>query len=276
MEKDLILNDLNDKGFSTVHVESFSELLPLFFNIKKFMQTVVSSEEITKRAALLKSGSPIKDRTKYFEFQNQQLLGQGISLENSPILEFYLQDLFLDIAESYLESDDIKVRNCLAFYHPENPFPPANSQNWHRDTEDVKILKAFLYCNDVAEENGSLWYVKNSKYGSRNSSIWPNVGKAKHGYLDLEATMKIPYNDIVRLEGKSGTICFFDANGFHKGGSVRKGHRISTHCCYLRSNAPHIVNKILPTFDYDSRVNTIDTNSKKYKQLSQRQKRALQ
>jgi ectoine hydroxylase-related dioxygenase (phytanoyl-CoA dioxygenase family) len=182
----------------------------------------------------------------------------------------------MDIAEEYLETEEVRIRNCLAFYHPENPFPPANSQNWHRDTEDTKILKAFVYYNDVAEDNGCLWYVKNSKHNSKNDSIWPNVGKAKHGYLDLEATMKIPYNDIVKLEGKSGTICFFDANGFHKGGNVKRGYRISTHCCYLRSDAPHIINGILPTFDYNDKVNIIDKSSENYRQLPSRQKKVLQ
>lgn len=276
MEKEKILNDLRRDGFSLIHIDKIQNIRNSFQKVKEFMEGLTRKEEIVHRAELLKSGNPVRDRTKYFEFQNQQLLGEGISLDNSPILQFYLQDLFLDIAEEYLETEEVRIRNCLAFYHPENPFPPANSQNWHRDTEDTKILKAFLYCNDVSEDNGSLWYVKNSKHGSKNDHIWPNVGKAKHGYLDLESTMKIPYNDIMKLEGKSGTICFFDANGFHKGGSVRKGHRISTHCCYLRSDAPHIVNGILPTFDYNSSANILDTTSESFKSLSQRQKRFLQ
>jgi hypothetical protein len=276
MEKEKILNDLRRDGFSLVHVEEVINILNSFEEVKNFMNNLIQKEEIVHRAKLLKLGNPVRDRTKYYEFQNQQLLGEGVSLDNSPILQFYLQDLFMDVAEEYLETKEVRIRNCLAFYHPENPFPPANSQNWHRDTEDTKILKAFLYCNDVSEENGSLWYVKNSKHGSRNDYIWPNVGKAKHGYLDLESVMKIPYNDILKLEGKSGTICFFDANGFHKGGNVRSGYRISTHCCYLRSDAPHIVNGILPTFDYNSNANILDINSANYRSLTQRQKRFLQ
>lgn len=275
--KEKILTSLREEGYCTVHITDFFDenIKKDFDKVKNFMESLVSKKQVVDRAQLLKEGNPVRDRTKYFEFQNQQLLGQGISLDNSPILQFYLQDLFMDVAEEYLETEEVRIRNCLAFYHPENPFPPANSQNWHRDTEDTKILKVFIYYNDVSEENGSLWYVRNSKYGSRNDKIWPNVGKAKHGYLDLESTMKIPYNDILKLEGRSGTICFFDANGFHKGGNVKKGHRISTHCCYLRSDAPHIVKGILPTFDYSTKTNILDTNSKNYKSLSQRQKNFL-
>lgn len=276
--KEKILTNLREEGYCKVHFSEFSDnkLENAFHKVQDFMNSLVSKEEIVKRSELLKIGKPIKDRTKYFEFQNQQLLGEGVSLDNSPLLQFYLQNMFMDIAEEYLETNEARIRNCLAFYHPQNPFPPSNSQNWHRDTEDTRILKVFVYCNDVTEENGSLWYVKNSKHGSVNDSIWPNVGKAKHGYLDLEATMKIPYNDIIKLEGNSGTICFFDANGFHRGGSVKKGHRISTHCCYLRHDAPHIVNGILPTFNYNKNANILNADSENYKSLSQRQKRFLQ
>jgi hypothetical protein len=271
-----ILQSLNKYGFCKIHISDLSELEPLYKDNHDFMNRVVRHDEIVRRAELLKKGTPVRDRTKYFEFQNAQLLGEGLSLNNSPVLDFYLHDTFLDIAESYLQTNEVRVRNCLAFYHPQNPFPPANSQNWHRDTEDTKILKVFVYYNDVEEKNGSLWYTKNSKHGSKNDSIWPNVGKAKHGYLDLESVMKIPYNDIVKLEGKAGTICFFDANGFHKGGSVVEGERISTHCCYIRSDAPHIVNNVLPNFEYNESVNTIDRSSAKYLSLSDRQKKVLQ
>ena len=271
-----IIQDLEKTGISETSVSAFLGDTNTFAQIKEKMNILKSQENIVHRAQLLKSGAPIRDRTKFYEFQNKQLFGEGLSLENSEILDFYLDDLFLDVAEEYLLTKEVRVRNCLAFYHPENPFPPANSQNWHRDTEDTKILKIFVYYNDVAEENGALWYVRESKHGSKNDKIWPNVGKAKHGYLDLESIMKIPYTDIAKVEGPSGTICFFDANGFHKGGSVREGERLATHCCYLRHDAPYIVNGILPTFNYNSDVNTLDRESKKYSLLSERKKRILQ
>jgi len=176
------------------------------------------------------------------------------------------------------ETDEVRMRNCIAFYHPKNPFPPTNSQNWHRDTEDRKILKIFVHYNDVSLNNGALSYVKNSKFGSKNDNIWSNLkdDDYKHGYLSLNAISKIPSEDVVTVEGKAGTICFFDANGFHKGGQVRSGERISTHCCYLRNDAPHIKNQILPTFDYNRDINFLNKESEIYLNLSERQKKLLQ
>jgi hypothetical protein len=276
MSIDEIVQSLQTVGVVTTTVSDFLNDDIIFEKTGKSLDKMISQEDVVSRSEMLRLGAPIRDRTKFFEFQNKQLFGGAMSLDNSEIIQFYLNDMFLDVAEEYLETREVRIRNCLAFYHPENPFPPANSQNWHRDTEDTRILKVFVYYNDVTEHNGSLWYVKNSKHMSKNDNIWPNVGKAKHGYLDLESTMKIPYNDVMKIEGKAGTICFFDANGFHKGGNVKKGHRLSTHCCYLRSDAPHIVNGILPTFDYDPNINILNRESSSYSLLPERKKKVLQ
>ena len=44
----------------------------------------------------------------------------------------------------------------------------TNSQRWHRDRDDVKILKIFLYLNDISIKNGATEYIpysrKNEKY----------------------------------------------------------------------------------------------------------------
>ena len=37
------------------------------------MESLVSNKQVVDRAQLLKEGNPVRDRTKYFEFQNQQL-----------------------------------------------------------------------------------------------------------------------------------------------------------------------------------------------------------
>ena len=275
MRASKIVEELKSTGFSITSVKDFLGRNINYEKTARDFRLWTTRPEIVHQAELLKEGRPLVNRTKYFEFQNKQLLGEGLSLENSSLIQFYLDNKFLEVAESYLETNEARIRNCLAFYHPENPMPPSNSQNWHRDTEDTKILKIFVYYNDVRASNGALWYVKNSSFGKKNDSIWPNVGQAPHGYLDLEATMKIPYSDVVNFEGPEGTICFFDANGFHRGGKVSQGYRISTHCCYIKSTAPHIVNGVLPTFEYDEDVNSVNRQGKHYKSLSKRQKKYL-
>ena len=108
----------------------------------------------------------------------------------------------------------------------------------------------------------------------KNSHIWPNMhgGSAN---LDVSATNKIPPEDIVSFEGPPGTVCF-DLNGFHRGGRVTTGSRIATHACYLAPTAPHIVNNVLGSFEYNKdEINVLDKQSAEYQLLSDRQKESF-
>ena len=270
-----IVENLNNNGFfkSNVYDLGFDRL---FERNKFFLEKLINHDHVVHRAQRLATGNPIRDRKKFYELQNKQLLGAALGLQHGNILESYLQDIFLDIAEKYLQTSDPKLRNCLAFYHPQNPFPAAASQNWHRDQEDKKILKIFIYYNKVDKANGAVWYVRGSAYGGKNSHIWPNMhgGSAN---LDVSATNKIPPEDIVSFEGPPGTVCFFDSNGFHRGGRVTTGSRIATHACYLAPTAPHIVNNVLGSFEYNKdEINALDKQSAEYQLLSDRQKRVLE
>lgn len=269
-----IVNDLNELGFYKTNIFDLG-LEKLFIKNKTFLENLIASEHVRQRADRLTSGNPIRDRKKFFELQNRQLLGRALSLQDENIIEIYLSDIFLDVANIFLGTDDPKMRNCLAFYHPQNPFPSSASQKWHRDQEDFKILKVFIYYNDVRKDNGCLWYTKSSAYGGRNDHIWPNMNGIK-GNLDDKAISMIPNEDIIALEGAPGTVCFFNSNGFHRGGHAKNGHRLATHACFLSPNAPHIKNGVLPSFIYDqNEINDLDIESEKYKLLSERQKRVL-
>ncbi len=271
----MVLESLNKKGYCISNVFDLG-VESLFAQNKQYLENLVGREEIGHRSDRLLKHNPIRDRKKFYELQNKQLLGRSLGLEDGSIIQFYLNNVFLDLAEKYLQVDNVKMRNCLVMYHPQNPFPPSASQNWHRDQEDTNTFKVFVYYNDVSRENGALWYVKESSYGKRNSHIWPNMhGGAAN--LNQSAVASIPKEDIVCMEGKAGTVCFFDSNGFHKGGRVTKGQRIATHACYLRPDAPHIKNSILPTFEYDTEeINFVDKKSDVYLSLSDRKRGVIE
>lgn len=270
-----IVSDLNIYGYHIANIVDLG-LDRVFKKNSLFMEDLVTQRHVKDRAKRLISGNPIRDRKKFYEMQNKQLLGKALELDDGCIIESYLQDAFLDVAQEYLETSDPKLRNCLALYHPQNPYAPMASQKWHRDQEDFKILKIFIYYNEVRKDNGSLWYVKGSAHGGKNNHIWPNMhgGSAN---LDAAATSKIPPEDIVALEGVAGTVCFFNSNGFHRGGHVKSGERLATHACYLSPSAPHIKNGVLPSFDYNpEEINVVNKDSEKYKLLTERQKRVIE
>jgi hypothetical protein len=176
------------------------------------------------------------------------------------------------------------LRNIATWIHS---YTPQNlrerSQRWHRDTEDYRILKIWVYFSNVTREKGALEYVQNSRWGDKNDSIWPNYDKQKdiwstHGYLDPEATKQIPSEDIVAATGEIGTLVFGDTNGFHRGGLLKEpGTRLKTQCCYLRPDAYQVRHGPLQTFDYNTtRANLCDKNHPLYGTLSSRAKKALE
>ena len=147
----------------------------------------------------------------------------------------------------------------------------------------IKLWKIFVTPNDHLVHHEKL----DTKYASPTINIDFISNKTKDflgindkyfkgAYLNSMATNKIPQEDILTADGKEGTVCFFDSNGFHKGGQVASGERIATVACYLRSTAPQIVNGYMSTFDYTKEGNILDKKSNNYKKLSERQKKLLQ
>jgi hypothetical protein len=102
-----------------------------------------------------------------------------------------------------------------------------HSQLWHRDPEEKKMIKVFIYLNDVNENNGPFFYVKGSQpSGKSKISKFAPQYLPKGSYPD-EATVKntILLDQIVCAKGKAGTIIFCDTAGLHKGGFAVEGER---------------------------------------------------
>ena len=103
------------------------------------------------------------------------------------------------------------------------------SQRWHRDpgSGDPRIVKIFLYINDVPTEAGPFEYVKQSHNEGRFGNIFPFVQPdgvyPSLGAVEEHAALK---DRIVSGVGKAGTLIFCDTTGLHRGGYSRGKERI--------------------------------------------------
>tara|TARA_R110000824_G_C15133444_1_gene669262 strand:+ start:107 stop:979 length:873 start_codon:yes stop_codon:yes gene_type:complete len=284
VEKKRIQESLADSGIAISHVYHLftDEELRLFERCQKYYTEFYSDAEVINRIALLEAGTPIQDRGKVFELTHADYLKGPLTLETGAFIHLYTADIFLDLACTYLGTDPV-LRNIAVWIHA---YTPQNlrdrSQRWHRDTEDNRILKIWMYYSDVTLEKGALEYVQNSRWGDKNDYIWPNYDKDSdswptHGYLDPPSTLRIPNKDVVMATGEVGTIVFGDTNGFHRGGLLHTpGYRLKTQCCYLRPSAYQIRKGPLQTFDHNSTSgNLCDKNHPLYGTLSTRAKKAL-
>lgn len=105
--------------------------------------------------------------------------------------------------------------------------PKVFSQNWHRDPDDLKLVKVFLYLSDVtSNKDGPFMYIRGSQFGGWQH-IFPQR-PTKRPYPPAGAIEPtVAKKDIKICTGRAGTLIFCDTSGFHRGGhSVGSQRRI--------------------------------------------------
>jgi hypothetical protein len=93
-----------------------------------------------------------------------------------------------------------------------------NAQFYHRDLDDFRFLKMFIYLTDVNEDNGPHIYVK----GSHKS----NKLKQLRRFSDAEVNELFTRFNILTLTKPRGTTFIEDTYGIHKGQLPLKGKRL--------------------------------------------------
>jgi hypothetical protein len=144
----------------------------------------------------------------------------------SSLAKFVLSDQVLNMANAYLGLQGrliyLDVWHNLSRSHSE---PPISSEYWHRDHEDIRIVKMFLYLTDVDEWSGPLEYLCDSQAGGRYDSVFPS--QSPYGSYPQEDALRrmIPEWSARLCVGPAGTLVFWDSSGFHRGGRVVRGAR---------------------------------------------------
>jgi hypothetical protein len=80
---------------------------------------------------------------------------------------------------------------------------------FHRDYDDLRFVKLFLYLTDVDERSGPHAFVRGSH---RNSKLLPRLR-----YAEEEVGREYPAEDHLRMEGKAGTAFLENTFGLHRG-----------------------------------------------------------
>jgi len=116
------------------------------------------------------------------------------------------------------------------------PYPQSGerlaSQQWHRDPEDVHVVKVFVYFTDVDEGAGPFEYVRGSAAGGRYEHLWPWADG--HRYVDgAELEAAVDDADRLTVTGPAGTMIVCDTGGFHRGGFARTRPRVLSTSTYL-------------------------------------------
>lgn len=145
---------------------------------------------------------------------------------SNPFFKISLRSEVLDIVNSY----DRMFRR-FNYLHLTETVPvgesaAVQSQRWHRDPGEKRMVKMFIYLNDVDSNAGPFTYVRKSQFGS---GVYGNTFPQylPSGIYPPEGAVEKVVNkhDIVEATGKAGSIIFCDTAGLHRGGHAKSKSR---------------------------------------------------
>lgn len=108
---------------------------------------------------------------------------------------------------------------------------PEHAQKWHRDVDDWRACKLFVYLSDVGEDNGPHQMIP----GSHRAEYFHEKGLAPDAYFFADCRqVKDEPDHWPRMEftGDAGTTFMVNTYALHRGGRVRSGSRTVFQCLY--------------------------------------------
>jgi hypothetical protein len=157
---------------------------------------------------------------------------------DSPIIALATAPAILDVVNTYVGMLSkilyVDVWNTVPLVHEG---PNMGSQRWHRDPEDAKLVKVFLYFNDVDAESGAMQYVPNSRRGERFGSLWPQEFPKGSVPPPEEFEREIPPSAWHTCAYPAGTLVFVDTSGFHRGGRATAARRVLATWTFTRQSS---------------------------------------
>ena len=214
-----IVRELKENGIATADIhELFPDRKNLLEELQLYAVKLRQSAGISqKKKFLLELWEPVP----LLDFQN-------------PFIGLSCEERILEIAAGYFEMYPKVYYSMLNVTLPVGEGEtPVQSQRWHRDPEDKKICKMFIYLTDVDKDSGPFTYVTKSHHGGIWRRLFPQ--HPPHGsYPPLGVVEKIiPPHVVKECLAKAGTVIFCDTSGLHKGGYARTRERIMFTAGYI-------------------------------------------
>ena len=219
-----VLEQLNEHGIGVTTAEKLLGPNSLYDEL----QDVVDRMETERAAELNQLRAAANDAsdlgTKTFLCQ---LLGKMPKLATDSIwARFVLQDKILNLANAYFGMY-CRLREYNVWHTFTTTVAARESQLWHRDREDLLILKVFVYLNDVDEGAGPFTYAPGThRKGSIRATPEFHLENGVQRSVDEQMEQVVPSERWIKATGGRGTIIFADTHGYHKGGHAWRSDRL--------------------------------------------------
>jgi hypothetical protein len=167
-------------------------------------------------------GTTREDRKKNF-MVHLASYPEGIRVDDA-LLKVALDQKLLEIVSSYLGLWPCLFSVAAWLNYPTDD-PPQVSQLWHRDPEDLRLVKAFIYLVDVDERCGPFTYIpRTHPFGSETATRHRVEDKKR--ISDDRMVQTFPPASWRVCTGSANTMILADTLGYHRGGKPEVGNRI--------------------------------------------------
>jgi Phytanoyl-CoA dioxygenase (PhyH) len=152
----------------------------------------------------------------------------------SPLLQLALDAKVLDIVSAYLGMWPY-LSNVYAWLNFPTTDPAKETQLWHRDPDDERCVKVFVYLVDVDEDKGPFTYIKGSQ------PLGPEAHKLPDRDIRVPDDLMrriFPEKDWFACTGPAGTMIIADTIGYHRGAKPKLGNRVLMTFTYTSISSP--------------------------------------
>ena len=147
--------------------------------------------------------------------------------------KYALQQPFRQIANQYYSMKDAELRYYDIWHTVPYNGEARTSQLWHRDREDLQILKIFTYFTDVTAGAGPFTYAPGTHIlGPVQTEPEYHIEEGVKRTVDEQMAKIVPADKWFTAIVPKGTIAFADTHGYHKGGLAREDDRLLYTCMY--------------------------------------------
>ena len=223
-----VIADLERDGYSLTNFLDFAADDPLWASIEEQATQFVSETEVAMR------GDPAALRVRQGKEFVVRLHSYGAELGlDDPWFRACGSQRMLDVANTYLGLWS-KLEYVDVWYSRPQPEEAdrVSSQRWHRDFNDRRLVKTFLYLVDVDEGAGPFQYVPGSAPGGAKGDLWPWKPLGENYPPEEELERQLDGSGARVFTGSRGTLLFCNTAGFHRGGFATAKPRVLATATY--------------------------------------------
>ena len=238
-----LVDDLLSTGVAICHITELLGDDTLWQQLSRHMEEFSEGEQVQSVVRKRQQDFEAKQDLKavehyiitYFDQSLKPMIGRS-----DPLLTLGLQPAILDVVNSYLGLWSKLIYFDMWHTLPLNTETRIFSQRWHRDPEDRRKVRTFLYFNQVDTDNGAMECLLGSHVGGPYEHVYPWGDPLVLPYPpDGEVERLIPASQHIVLKGPPGTLIFCDTAGFHRGGTTKSRPRILATAAYVTPASLH-------------------------------------